>query len=416
MKFKIKTLGCRTNQYESEAIRRQLKGLGWSEAVKSEGADLCIVNTCTVTESADQRSRYSVRHLHKENPGAEIIVTGCSGEKNPADFKGLAGVTRVVSNQDKEELVQQLFPEVEVSQFIIDYFSGHTRAFLKVQDGCNSYCSYCVIPFVRGRSRSKPLALILDEARALIDQGYQEIVLTGINIGDYDGGKTKSSLSQLIKSVDKLPGLKRLRVSSIDPDEVDDPLIEAILEGENTCPSMHIVLQSGSNIILKRMRRKYTRQVFYNTIDKLQRMCPEFTFTTDLIVGFPGESEADFQDSLSVIKNVQFAKVHVFPYSDRPKTRASRFSDKIVPQEMKKRKAIIISESEKQAYLLRERYIGKELEVLTETVDKNDPSLIPGYTKHFLPVIINTTKNIKPNQLVTVKIKENSAKGMIAYL
>ncbi len=410
MKFKLKTLGCRTNQYETQALRRQLEILGWKEAENGEIADLCVVNTCTVTESADQRSRYQVRHLHQENPGAEIIVTGCSAERSPQEFAALPGVSRVISNVDKETLVQDLFPDLEVPPFLIDYFKGHTRAFLKVQDGCNSYCSYCVIPFVRGRSRSKPLETVIDEAKALIDKGYKEIVLTGINIGDYDGDGKDVSLARLIREIDALPGLERLRVSSIDPDEVDEELCEAIMHGKHTCPSMHIVLQSGSNVVLKRMRRKYNRQMFFSTVDTLKKYNPDFTVTTDIIVGFPGETESDFAETLDVVKEVEFAKVHVFPYSDRPKTRASRFTDKVSPSAIKERKAKLIAASEAQSFRLREKYVGRVLTVLTEAPDEEGTS---AHTANFLPVRVRAVKAPRANQLITVNLIENTPEGLI---
>ena len=293
-KFKIISLGCRTNQYESQAYHDQLISLGYSVAEEGEEAEICIVNTCTVTESADSSSRHAIRQLAKENRESKLLVTGCFAERQTELVKQIEGVTHVVPNREKEQLLTAIFPEEELPEFSIKRFEAHTRAFVKVQDGCNSFCTYCIIPYVRGRSRSRRVEEIIQEIKDLIANGYKEVVLTGINIGDFDGGVAEGDrpvrLAELVRLVDRLPGLERLRVSSIDPDEVDDELADAILNGKTTCPSMHIVLQSGSNVILKRMNRKYTRQIFLETIERLREANPDFTFTTDVIVGFPGET------------------------------------------------------------------------------------------------------------------------------
>lgn len=267
LKYQIVTLGCRTNQYESQALNDQLQMMGYRKALKDQPADLCIVNTCTVTESADSHSRHAIRQLKKQNPAAKIVVTGCFAERNPEAIKEI-GVTHVVKNAEKENLLSILLPDQEIPEFNIRQFEAHTRAFVKVQDGCNSFCTYCIIPYVRGRSRSRPIEEIIREVKGLVESGYKEIVLTGINIGDFDGGGT---LADLVRAVDGIDGVKRLRISSIDPDEVDDDLMDAVINGKTTCHSMHIVLQAGSNVVLKRMNRKYTRQIFYETVEKLKK-------------------------------------------------------------------------------------------------------------------------------------------------
>lgn len=412
-KFKIVTLGCRTNQYESQAYRDQLEALGYAEAQENESADICIVNTCTVTESADSSSRHAIRHLGRENKGSKLLVTGCFAERQPQAVQQLEGVTHVVPNAEKENLLSKIFPEESLPEFSIKHFEAHTRAFVKVQDGCNSFCTYCIIPYVRGRSRSRTPEDILQECRNLIDSGYKEIVLTGINIGDFDGGVAKGEapipLAALVRMVDGLPGLERLRVSSIDPDEVDEDLADAILNGKKTCHSMHIVLQSGSNVILKRMNRKYTRQVFLETIDKLRTASPHFTFTTDIIVGFPGETDTDFVDSLSVMKEVKFAKVHMFPYSDRPRTRSILMPNKVPADVIKFRKQEVLRLSEQFAYELRESYIGKRMFVLTETANAKWMS---GHTDNFLEVLIDHP-GLQSNQLIEVELVANTPEGLI---
>jgi len=401
-KFRVKTLGCRTNQYESQAYRDQLVAMGYSQAKEGERADLCIVNTCTVTESADSSSRHEIRQLARQNRGAKIVVTGCFSEQNPDAVRNIEGVSALIPNKDKEVLLEKILPDEEIPEFSIKNFDAHTRAFVKVQDGCNSFCTYCIIPYVRGRSQSRTVDEVVQEVGDLVANGYREIVLTGINIGDYDGGST---LAGLVRAVDNVDGVERLRLSSIDPDEVDDELMDAILSGKRTCPSMHIVLQSGSNVILKRMNRKYTRQMFFEAIDKMCSACSDFTFTTDIIVGFPGETEIDFEQTLDAMREVKFAKVHMFPYSDRPRTRSARMPNKVHPGVIRERKQQVLRLSEKIAYDLREQFLGRKMEVLTETNHS-------GHTENFLQVHFDD-KQFKPNQQILVDLIENTPSGFL---
>lgn len=416
-KFKVTTLGCRTNQYESQAYHDQLLAMGYQAAAPEEQADICIVNTCTVTESADSSSRHEIRQLIRQNPEAKIVVTGCFAERQPDLMEKLPGVTHLIPNKEKENLLAHLFPEMEIPEFAIKQFEAHTRAFVKIQDGCNSFCTYCIIPYVRGRSRSRKISEIVQEIEGLIANGFQEVVLTGINIGDFEdqdliSGKTYR-LADLIRIVDQVPGLKRLRVSSIDPDEVDDDLADAILNGKNCSPSMHIVLQSGSNHILKRMNRKYTRQIFLDTIDRLRTACPDFTFTTDLIVGFPGETELDIEETIEIMREVKFAKVHLFPYSSRPRTRAALFPDQVGVEEIKVRKQKLLRLAEQFSFDLRQEYIGRTMEILVEGGDEGK-DFWRGHTNNFLMVKIpKEDSEIGPNQIISVYLKENSPDGLI---
>lgn len=414
-KFKIVTLGCRTNQYESQAYQNQLEGLGYQQALENEEAEICIVNTCTVTESADSHSRHEIRKLSRENPDSKLVVTGCFAERQPHVIKEL-GATEVVSNKEKENLLKIVLPEQDIPEFSIKNFDSHTRAFVKVQDGCNSFCTYCIIPYVRGRSRSRTRPEILQEVRDLIANGYKEVVITGINVGDYDGNvEPKERLSDLIRAIDAIPGLERLRLSSIDPDEVDDDLADAILNGRTTCPSMHIVLQSGSNVTLKKMNRKYTRQIFLETIHKMRQAHADFTFTTDIIVGFPGETEEDFQETLDVMKETQFAKVHMFPYSERPRTRAALYPNKVPHELIKERKQILLRQAEQDAFELRQKYVGRTMSVLTEGFQGHNEAMMAGHTANFLNVYFEKA-GIGSNQIVSVRLVENTPSGLFGII
>lgn len=410
-KFKVVTLGCRTNQYESQGYADQLRQMGYAMAGEGEEADLCIVNTCTVTEGADSSSRHQVRSLLREHAKAKVVVTGCMAESAPNVLLQMDSRIQIVPNAEKEQLVKHLFPEEEhLPEFNIQAFDGHTRAFVKVQDGCNSFCTYCIIPYVRGRSRSRSIGDVVKEVEGLVANGYKEVVITGINVGDFDGG---GRLADLVRAVDGVEGLKRLRISSIDPDEVDDDLADAVIHGKTTCPSMHIVLQAGSNVTLKRMNRKYTRQIFIDTVERMIQKLPDFTVTTDIIVGFPGEADVDFAETLDLVERLPFAKVHMFPYSPRKRTRAALYPNQVAQDVIRKRKQELLRLAEKCAFELRERYVGRTLEVLLENETKD--GFISGHTANFLRVWIPSETH-QPNDLVTVKLTGNEPDGLIGTI
>lgn len=407
-KFKVVTLGCRTNQYESQGYTDQLRQMGYVPAGEGEAADLCIVNTCTVTESADSSSRHQIRGLLREHPQAKIAVTGCMVESSPEALRQIDSRIQIVPNAQKEQLIDHLFPQEEnLPEFNIQAFDAHTRAFVKVQDGCNSFCTYCIIPYVRGRSRSRSITEIVKEVEGLVANGYKEVVITGINVGDFDGG---GRLADLVRNIDQIEGLKRLRISSIDPDEVDDDLADAVLNGKTTCPSMHIVLQAGSNVILKRMNRKYTKQVFIDTVERMLQREPDFTVTTDIIVGFPGETEEDFAETLDIVQKVKFAKVHMFPYSPRKRTRAALYPNKVAPEVMRRRKQELLRLAEKTAFDLRQQFVGRKMSVLLENETK--PGYLSGHTANFLRVWV-PAEGRKPNDLIDVTLVGNEPDGLI---
>lgn len=409
-KFKVVTLGCRTNQYESQGYADQLRQMGYVAAGEEEEADLCIVNTCTVTEGADSSSRHQIRSLLRKHPSAKVAVTGCMAESAPDVLREMNERIEIVPNAQKERLIETIFPEEEfLPEFNIQAFDGHTRAFVKVQDGCNSFCTYCIIPYVRGRSRSRKIDEVVQEVKGLVANGYKEVVITGINVGDFDGG---GRLADLVRAVDQVEGLKRLRISSIDPDEVDDDLANAVLHGKNTAPSMHIVLQSGSNVILKRMNRKYTRQMFIDAVERLLEKRPDFTFTTDVIVGFPGETDADFADTLELIQRVKFAKVHMFPYSPRKRTRAALYPNQVPAEVIRQRKQELLRLAEKCAFELRQRFVGTKKWVLLENSDETKPGFLSGHTDNFLRVWVPSS-TFQPNDLIELKLVANEPDGLV---
>lgn len=401
-RFACTVLGCRTNQYELQATKTQLEALGFVEAAEGERADLCIIHTCAVTEAAESSSRHAIRSLVARHPGARIAVTGCLATRDSEGMRSIEGVTDVIAGKTSEEIVPTLFPDAELRPFGITRFDGHTRVFIKVQDGCNAFCTYCTVPFLRGRSRSRSIEDIVQEATRVVASGHKEIVLTGVNIGDFEG-----KLSELVAAVDGVPGLKRLRVSSLNPNDVDEPLIDVLTCGQVVCPALHLVLQSGSNTILERMRRQYTREQFLDIVRRLRAKVPDFSFSTDIIVGFPGETTEDFYETLSLVQEVQFTKVHIFPYSERPRTVAARLPDKVSNDVIKERKHMLLETAERAASAIREEYVGRVVEVLTE----NGGDQIEGMTPQGLPVFISGGI-VEPNQLVSVRISKNGSCGL----
>ncbi len=408
-KFLIVTLGCRTNQYESQLFSDQLRKIGYVPAVDEE-ADLCIINTCSVTDQADSSSRSQIRKLARQHPRARLIATGCMAQSAIEALLAIDNRIEVLPNQKKKQLISFLFPnENDPTDGVaaIERFDGHTRAFIKVQDGCNSFCSYCIIPFTRGRSSSRPAPEIIREAQSLIANGYQEIVLTGVNLGDYEADGI--CLADLVRSVDGLDGLKRLRLSSIDPTHVDEKLAEALLNGRSTCPNLHLVLQSGSDAILKRMNRKYTRELYLQTVERMIRVKPDFSFTTDAIVGFPGESDSDFAETIKLVRQVKFAKVHVFPYSVRSGTRAALFPCSLTTETIAKRRDELLQASAKAAYDFRETFLHRTMDVLLEN---GDGEMLTGHTENFLLVELPRNTH-RPNDIVRVKLNKNCSAGFI---
>ena len=432
-KFRIHTLGCRTNKYESQAYHDQLTKLGWEHS--EDFADIHIINTCFVTRSAEKASKEIVEGLLSDEVFSTIVVTGCGAQI----FKEYSSERLlIVPNLDKERLVSVLcsrglislkmqptdlalanstpieHPDLlkDVPAFKISNFYNQTRAFIKIQDGCNNFCTYCVIPFVRGRSRSRPIDDILEEARGLVDNGFKEVVLTGINIGDYNfEGKT---LADLVSALDEIEGLYRIRLSSIDPDKVDDNLLNTILNGKKTCSSMHISLQSGSDKILKKMNRNYSSGDFLKLIDKIKLLDDDFTFTTDIIVGFPGEEDSDFEESLSVIKHAGFAKVHMFPFSKRKGTLAEKFPFQVPREIINSRKKILMECAEKTAFDLRERYVGRKVQVLLEKKTFEERYIF-GHLDNFLPVAVDLNSLKKNKNRENFDAKEHGSSKDLSY-
>lgn len=403
-KFKIITLGCKTNQYESQAFADQLRSIGFSMAKKEEKASFCIVNMCSVTQNAVASSKAKILKELKKNPSIKMMVAGCFEKSFQEEILQLNENIELVRNDQKQQALEKLFPGI--SPFGIKNFDAHTRAFVKVQDGCNNFCSYCIIPFLRGRSRSIEQDKIIQEIQTLVKKGYKEVVLTGINIGDY-----KPSLASLIREVDLIKELQRIRISSIDPTAIDQDLIDAIMHSSKVAKSLHLSLQSASDKIIKKMNRKYTYKQYLDLVNTLKSLRSDFTITTDIIVGFPGENLEDFEASKKMVQEASFAKVHVFPYSKRPNTLAFKFTDTVDSKEVFRRKQELAKVAGEVSFGLREQYVGKVMSVLLENALDKQGNLF-GFTHNLLRVKV-LKQTLKPNTLVDVMMLKNSKDGFL---
>jgi len=406
-KFKIITIGCKTNQYESQAFSDQLKGLGLITALNEEEADICIINVCSVTENAEKKSFKALKILKKNNKKANFFFTGCFCKKI---IKNLDEDIRIIPNSKKHDLVSQIFPDRVIPKFNIKYFENHTRAFVKIQDGCNSCCTYCVIPYTRGPSRSRRPSDILSEILRLVDNGYKEIVLTGINISEFD---SEISFEELLKQINEIEGLERIKISSIDPIYINDDLIEIFKNCKKVVPTLHMVLQAGSDKILKKMNRKYTTELFLKNYKKLIDINPDFTFTTDVIVGFPAETDEDFESSLNIIKEVKFIKIHIFPYSKRPNTVAASFKEHVDRKIVVKRKNIMQEIAKRVSFERRLDFINKEMKVLFENIKGN---YFFGHTQNNLLVYVSKSQDISINSIRKVKLIKNTKDYILGKL
>jgi threonylcarbamoyladenosine tRNA methylthiotransferase MtaB len=391
------TLGCKVNQYETEYVREGLLSIGYRDAVSGEPADLCLVNSCTVTAEADAKSRQVIRRLARDNPGARLVVMGCYATRAPEDVAALPGVAEVVT--DKRELPDLLgrLGVVEIPSGIA-HFGGRSRAFVKVQDGCILHCSYCIIPHVRPHLVSRPLEHLLEEARRLLDNGYRELVLTGIHLGhygvDWNRGRPKSEwlrLSHLVRRLAGLAGEFRIRLSSLEATEVTRELIDVLAQhADKVCPHLHVCLQSGSDAVLRRMQRRWSTRLLLDRLQLVREALDRPALTTDVIVGFPGESEADFEQTCRVVQEIGFSKIHIFPFSPRGGTPAADMPDQVAAP-VKTARVRRLAELEQN---LRERYfrslIGRRLRVLVESPSERLADHVVGTSCRYAPVELAT--------------------------
>lgn len=418
------TLGCKVNHYETEAIWQLFKEQGYERTDFESISDVYVINTCTVTNTGDKKSRQVIRRAIRKNPDAVICVTGCYAQTSPAEIMAIPGVDIVVGTQDRVKMLEYIEQYKEERQPInavgnimknrvyeeldVPSFTDRTRASLKIQEGCNNFCTFCIIPWARGLMRSRDPQEVIRQAQQLVDAGYKEIVLTGIHTGGYGEDMKDYNLASLLRDLEaQVSGLKRLRISSIEASQITDEVIDVIDKSNVVVRHLHIPIQSGSNTVLKRMRRKYTMEFFAERLERLKEVLPGLAVTSDVIVGFPGETEEEFMETYNFIKEHKFSELHVFPYSKRTGTPAARMEDQVDEEVKNERVHRLIALSDQLAKEYASQFENEVLEVIPEERFKEDPEsgLYEGYTDNYLKIVFKATEDMV-GKIVKVKINK----------
>lgn len=425
MKFCVLTLGCKVNSYESEYIKEKFLENDFCQCSLNEGPDVIVINTCSVTNQSDAKSRHMIRLARRECPKAILAVCGCSAQNHQYDLEKL-NIDILLGNKDKSRIVEYIKRYIKSGEKIAKFYdmsnqpfedmmlkneSDKTRAFVKIQDGCDNYCSYCIIPYMRGNIRSKDIDIAVKEIDCLVEMGHKEIVLTGIHTGSYGRGKDYD-LVDLIQRVSANEKLKRIRISSIEVTELDDKFLQELANNHKLCDHMHIPLQSGSDVVLKKMNRKYDTEFYRQKIAELRKIRPDMSITTDLIVGFPFESEEEFEKTCSFIEEIGFSKIHTFPFSLRNNTRAEEMKDDYVDELTKhERVKKILDLSHKLEIDYYKRFIRKTLEVIVETTKDGKSK---GHTSNY--ILVNIDKSLDAGKIYEVlltSLDDNVVNGTI---
>ncbi len=416
------TLGCKVNHYETEAIWQLFKDDGYDRVDFNTNADVFVINTCTVTNTGDRKSRQVIRRAIRRNPDAVICVTGCYAQTSSAEIMEIPGVDVVVGTQDRTKLlglideyraerepinaVRNIMKNRVYEELDVPAFTDRTRASLKIQEGCNNFCTFCIIPWARGLMRSRDPKEVIRQAQQLVDAGYLEIVLTGIHTGGYGEDLKDYNLAALLRDLEtEVKGLKRLRISSIEASQLTDEVIQVLNDSKVIVRHLHIPIQSGSNTVLKRMRRKYTMEFFAERLDRLREALPDLAITSDVIVGFPGETEEEFMETYNFVRDQRFAELHVFPYSMRTGTPAARMTDQIDEEVKNERVHRLIELNDQLAKEYASRFEDEVLEVIPEVEYKEDPEsgLYEGYTDNYLKVVFEADESMV-GKVVRVKL------------
>jgi threonylcarbamoyladenosine tRNA methylthiotransferase MtaB len=428
------TLGCKVNFYDTEAIWQLFKNDGYEQVDFEQTADVYVINTCTVTNTGDKKSRQMIRRAVRRNPEAIVAVTGCYAQTSPAEILAIPGVDMVIGTQDRDRIiplvkqfeqerqpinaVRNIMKTRQFEELDVPDFADRTRAFLKIQEGCNNFCTFCIIPWSRGLMRSREPESVVKQAKALVGAGYKEIVLTGIHTGGYGEDIEDYSLAKLLWDLDKVEGLERIRISSIEASQITDEVIEVLQASDKMCRHLHIPLQAGDDDVLARMRRKYTTAEFASKIERIHEIMPDVAITTDVIVGFPGETEEMFRNGYQFMERMKFSEMHVFPYSKRTGTPAARMTDQIDEEIKNARVHELIDLSENMQLAYAQKFVGKVLEVIPERAHKGsaaDSGLIMGYSDNYVQLVFEGTEDLV-GELCQVQVTEagvNESKGKL---
>jgi threonylcarbamoyladenosine tRNA methylthiotransferase MtaB len=428
MKVALFTIGCKVNQYETEAIAEKLESFGFERVDFSQTVDIYIINTCTVTKESDYSSRQAIYRARRRSPEAKIVVTGCYAQMEKEYLQDLPGVSLVVKQEDKGKLpfmvMEMLGQRTRVKEketgkeddtfgFGVQGLAKHTRALVKIQDGCENNCAYCIVPFARGKEKSRKVGEIIAEINALADNGYKEIVLTGVHVGRYDGdGMNLVGLSQEIL---KQTSVERIRYSSIEPKEISPELIDFISQSNRVCRHLHIPLQSGDDSILSEMQRDYTKDEYRNIVESISQAIPDVLIGADVIVGFPGEIDQQFENTCQFIRSSPVNYLHVFSYSDRKGTVASRMLGKVPPEVIHKRSEILHDLGKEKWQSFIDRFVGQRLNVLIENRRDRKTGLLTGLSDNYIRVLLNDDDSLK-NTIVSIQISKREDNILIGTL
>ena len=414
------TLGCKVNQYETEAMLELFEKDGYEQVNSEEYADVYVINTCTATHMSDRKSRQYIRRVKKKNPDAIIAVVGCYSQVSPEEILDIEEVNLVMGTNDRRKIVEEIkkinsskkvstvddimkvkaFEEIEISQT-----NGKTRAFMKIQDGCDRFCTYCIIPYARGRVRSRDIDSIVDEVKKLANNGYKEVVLTGIHVASYgkDLKDRDIKLLDVIKQINQIEKIERIRLSSVEPILFTDEFVNEVLKMDKVCPHYHLSLQSGCDETLKRMNRRYTTLEYKTIVDRLRSKMPDVAITTDVIVGFPGETNEEFKKTYEFLKEIELSQMHIFKYSPRKGTPAATMENQVDPQMKHFRSEQLLNLSKVNFNKFATKFTGRELDVLFE--QNIEGNKYEGLTSNYIRVVVESDKNIQ-GQILKVKIND----------
>lgn len=421
MKVAFRTLGCKVNQYETAAIEQIFIDAGYQLVSFNSTSDIYVINTCTVTNLGQSKSRQMIRQAIKRNPEAIIVVTGCYAQTAADEVMEIDGVDLVIGTQDRQKIIQyinviieerkainlvsNIFLQKNFEELSAPYFGERTRATLKIQEGCNNFCSYCIIPYARGGIRSRQLDNIIQQAELMVANGYKEIVLAGIHLGSYGRDIGDISLIDVLTALEDINGLERIRISSIEATEINDDMIELIRKSNKICRHLHIPLQASTDKILTAMNRKYTLVEYERIINKIRKSIPDIAITTDLIVGFPKENEEDFIEGLAFIKRINFADMHIFKYSKRSGTPAAKMPDQVSNAVKDERSKLVLEVANAGKFAFYQKFLNKEVDILVETCWQEEKSLYEGHTDNYIKVIYQGQSS-DLGKIIRVKIDE----------
>lgn len=427
MKVHVITLGCKVNQYESQAMLQQLLHAGFSPSM-GESADVVLINSCTVTATSDHKVRQTLHRSRRQNPGAVIVLTGCMPQAFPEEAEALTDADVILGNSNRSALLPDILTYLSTHQRIIDIvpherkgsfepmqiedFQERTRAFIKIQDGCNRFCSYCIIPYARGRVRSKPLEDLEQELRLLGERGFREVVLTGINLSAY-GQELDLHLCDAVEAACRTPGIERVRLGSLEPEQLSLPVIRRLAAQKKLCPQFHLSLQSGCDATLRRMNRHYDTAEYREIVQNLRAAFPNAAITTDIMVGFAGETEQEFAESLAFAEEIGFAKVHVFAYSRRPGTVAYSAPDQLTKEVKDRRSKAMIEVTLGTMREFFQKQVGQTAGVLFER--ECAPGIYEGYTENYTPVTVSSEQPLH-GQILPVRITSAGEDGCTGEL